>query len=44
MTLLPTVLAHFAAQAPLARLRTLSLPRHAAAACLEAGHAELAVG
>lgn len=41
---LPPLLARFAAQAPGAALRTLSMPRHAAAEALESGHAELAIG
>ena len=44
VTQLPTAQAHLAALAPLARLRILSWPRHAAADCLEAGNAEQAVG
>ncbi|MEO8524344.1 MAG: LysR family transcriptional regulator [Caldimonas sp.] len=42
--LLPQVLDRFATQAPMARLRTLSMPRHAAGESLESGAAELAVG
>ena len=41
---LPPILARFAVEAPLAGLRTLSMPRHAAAEALELGHAELAIG
>lgn len=42
--LLPKLLACFAEQAPRANLRTLAMPRHAAAEVLESGEAELAVG
>ena len=42
--LLPPVLASMAELAPLATLRTLSMPRHAAGETLESGVAELAVG
>jgi len=42
--LLPPALAHLAQHAPNARLRTLAIPRNAAAETLESGAAELAVG
>ncbi len=41
---LPPILARFAVDAPSAGLRTLSMPRHAAAEALESGRAELAIG
>lgn len=41
---LPPILARFAAEAPSAGLRTLSMPRRAAAEALESGRAELAIG
>lgn len=41
---LPRLLAHLAAHAPQVTLRTLAMPRHAAAAALESGEAELAIG
>jgi DNA-binding transcriptional LysR family regulator len=41
---LPKIVALFAAQAPMLNLRTLAMPRHAAAEALETGEAELAVG
>ena len=44
VSLLPRLLAHFAAHAPQASLRTVAMPRHAAAESLESGVAELAVG
>ena len=42
--LLPSLLARFETEAPRANLRTLAMPRHAAAEALESGAAELAVG
>ncbi len=42
--IVPATLAHLAEHAPNARLRTLSIPRNAAAESLESGAAELAVG
>ena len=41
---LPPLLARLADAAPAAGLRTLSMPRHAAAEALESGQAELAIG
>lgn len=41
---LPSLLAHFAVHAPGAVLKTFSLPRHAIAAALEEGDADLAIG
>jgi DNA-binding transcriptional LysR family regulator len=41
---LPTLLPHFSRQAPHAMLRTISMPRHAIAAALEEGEADLAIG
>ncbi len=44
VNLLPAVLAHCAVESPQVRLRTLAMPRQAAAETLESGAAELAVG
>lgn len=44
VTFLPAILARLARDAPRLRLRTLALPRAAAAAALESGEAELAMG
>jgi len=41
---LPRLLGRFAREAPQARLRAVSLPRDAAAAALESGEADLAIG
>lgn len=41
---LPKIVARVAAEAPAANLRTVSMPRHAAAEALETGAAELALG
>ena len=44
MNFLPRLLAHLAEQAPHINLKTLAMPRHAAASALESGAAELAIG
>lgn len=44
MNFLPRLLAHLAEQAPQVSLKTLAMPRHAAATTLESGAAELAIG
>jgi DNA-binding transcriptional LysR family regulator len=44
MNFLPRLLSHLAAHAPRVSLKTLAMPRHAAASALEAGAAELAIG
>ena len=44
MNFLPRLLAHLAEQAPQVSLKTLAMPRHAAATALESGAAELAIG
>jgi DNA-binding transcriptional LysR family regulator len=44
MNFLPRLLAHLAEQAPQVSLKTLAMPRHAAAGALESGAAELAIG
>ena len=44
MNFLPRLLSHLAGAAPGITLKTLAMPRHAAAASLESGAAELAIG
>ncbi|QKO21133.1 LysR family transcriptional regulator [Rhodoferax sp. BAB1] len=44
MNFLPRLLAHLAEHAPQVSLKTLAMPRHAAASALESGAAELAIG
>lgn len=44
MNFLPRLLAHLAEHAPGVSLKTLAMPRHAAASTLETGAAELAIG
>ncbi len=44
MNFLPRLLAHLAQHAPQVNLKTLAMPRHAAASALESGAAELAIG
>lgn len=44
MNFLPRLLAHLAEHAPQVNLKTLAMPRHAAASALESGAAELAIG
>jgi len=44
MNFLPRLLAHLAEHAPHINLKTLAMPRHAAASALESGAAELAIG
>lgn len=44
MNFLPRLLAHLAEQAPRVGVKTLAMPRHAAASALESGAAELAIG
>lgn len=44
MNFLPRLLAHLAEHAPQVSLKTLAMPRHAAASALESGAAEVAIG
>ncbi|MBI2744874.1 MAG: LysR family transcriptional regulator [Burkholderiales bacterium] len=44
MNFLPRLLAHLAEHAPQVNIKTLAMPRHAAASALESGAAELAIG
>jgi len=44
MNFLPRLLAHLGKHAPQVNLKTLAMPRHAAASALESGAAELAIG
>jgi len=44
MNFLPRLLAHLGEHAPNVSLKTLAMPRHAAASALESGTAELAIG